>query len=309
MNTQKIGNFIKTLRKEKNLTQKELAEKLNITDRAISRWERGIGCPDISLLEDLSKILEISVLELLKGEKLEENKPTNKNIIETFHFGKITTISWLKNISNILTIIIISIFSLFIIITNIKSIALTKKTYNYKQYLIERTEQITIPKTIPLETMIEETETKIETILSNKGNYQEDDYINIQTHIKLLKDELDAQNNQKYLQKTTYNFLDLLNFYIEHQNLLTPLVDHKDLYSIIISYEPSLSDNLIQYTRYEDSLLERYFHLYNYLEQPYYIQNHLPYQGYTPNPYTIIESIYTKHLRILNDIMKAGEIK
>ena len=53
MNKQKIGDFIKKKRKEKGLTQKELAEKLEITDRAISKWERGINCPDISLLKDL----------------------------------------------------------------------------------------------------------------------------------------------------------------------------------------------------------------------------------------------------------------
>ncbi len=48
MENQKIGNFIKELRKEKNLTQKELADKLFITDRAVSKWERGLSCPDIS---------------------------------------------------------------------------------------------------------------------------------------------------------------------------------------------------------------------------------------------------------------------
>ena len=69
MDYDKIGKFIAASRKEKELTQNELAEKLNITDRAVSRWERGKGCPDISLLEDLSKILDVSIIELLKGEK------------------------------------------------------------------------------------------------------------------------------------------------------------------------------------------------------------------------------------------------
>lgn len=71
MDTIKIGKFIKELRKEQNLTQKELANKLGITDRAVSRWERGVGCPDISLLSDLSKILNISISELLNGERIE----------------------------------------------------------------------------------------------------------------------------------------------------------------------------------------------------------------------------------------------
>ena len=63
MNVKKVGEFIKQKRKEKKLTQKELAEKLSITDRAISKWERGICCPDISILKELSStaILKIVV--------------------------------------------------------------------------------------------------------------------------------------------------------------------------------------------------------------------------------------------------------
>ena len=61
MNTEKIGLFIKELRNEKKLTQKELVGKLNITDRAVAKWERGKGLPDISYLEDLSKIFEVSI--------------------------------------------------------------------------------------------------------------------------------------------------------------------------------------------------------------------------------------------------------
>ena len=60
MNTEKIGLFIKELRNEKKLTQKELAEELSITVQAVSKWERGKGLTDISYLEDLSKIFEVS---------------------------------------------------------------------------------------------------------------------------------------------------------------------------------------------------------------------------------------------------------
>ena len=72
MNVKKVGEFIKQKRREKKLTQKELAQKLLITDRAISKWERGICCPDISLLRDLSSILDISINELLSGEDIEK---------------------------------------------------------------------------------------------------------------------------------------------------------------------------------------------------------------------------------------------
>ena len=71
MNYEKIGEFIAEKRKKKNLTQAELAKKLGVTDKAVSKWERGLGCPDISILEILAKELDVSVLELLKGRKIE----------------------------------------------------------------------------------------------------------------------------------------------------------------------------------------------------------------------------------------------
>lgn len=81
----KIGKFIGEQRKVYNLTQSELSEKLGITDRAISKWERGICLPDAGLMLDLCKILEISVNELLTGEKISMENNTEimeKNLIE-----------------------------------------------------------------------------------------------------------------------------------------------------------------------------------------------------------------------------------
>ena len=71
----KIGKFIAEQRKKNNLTQMQLAEKLNITDRAISKWENGKAMPDSSIMLDLCNILKISVNELLSGEMISmENK-------------------------------------------------------------------------------------------------------------------------------------------------------------------------------------------------------------------------------------------
>lgn len=66
---QKIGRFILELRKSHQMTQKELAERLNITDKAVSKWERGLSCPDISLLSSIAEIFGISTGELLNGER------------------------------------------------------------------------------------------------------------------------------------------------------------------------------------------------------------------------------------------------
>ena len=72
MNQEKIGNFIAQCRKEKNLTQSQLAEKLNMSNKSISKWETGKGMPDSSVMLELCNYLGISVNELLSGEYLKE---------------------------------------------------------------------------------------------------------------------------------------------------------------------------------------------------------------------------------------------
>ena len=82
MDLNKISNFIKSKRKELGITQDELAEKLFVTEKAISRWETGRGTPDISLLLPLSKELNIDVSELLNGEENKKNKNEVEQLIE-----------------------------------------------------------------------------------------------------------------------------------------------------------------------------------------------------------------------------------
>ncbi len=72
MDKDKFGKFVAGLRKEKSMTQKDLAESLFLTDKAISKWERGLSFPDISVLEPLAEVLDVSVMELLKGERFSE---------------------------------------------------------------------------------------------------------------------------------------------------------------------------------------------------------------------------------------------
>ena len=79
MNQIKIGRFITECRKKANLTQMQLAEKLGITDKAISKWERGVAMPDTSIMLELCDILCISVNELLSGEKINMENNNQKN--------------------------------------------------------------------------------------------------------------------------------------------------------------------------------------------------------------------------------------
>lgn len=71
MNAQKTGSLIATIRKEQNRTQQDLANELGVSSAAISKWERGIGFPDVSLIEPLAISLGITIAELFKGERLE----------------------------------------------------------------------------------------------------------------------------------------------------------------------------------------------------------------------------------------------
>ena len=90
MNQEKIGKFIAKLRGEKNMTQQELANKIGVTDRAISKWENGRGMPDLSLMEPLCMELNITINELLSGEKVkkeEYQKKLEENILNTINYS------------------------------------------------------------------------------------------------------------------------------------------------------------------------------------------------------------------------------
>ena len=85
MDQEKIGRFIQEKRKELKLTQSDLAEKLNITDRAISKWENGICLPDAGTMPELCKILNISINDLFSGEIVDmkdKEKKLEENLLE-----------------------------------------------------------------------------------------------------------------------------------------------------------------------------------------------------------------------------------
>ncbi|MDD3766141.1 MAG: helix-turn-helix domain-containing protein [Eubacteriales bacterium] len=79
MDCNKVGSLIFKLRKEKNLTQKQLADIMNISDKTISKWERGLGCPDVSLLGELSQIFNVHIEKILSGD-LESNNTDGGNM-------------------------------------------------------------------------------------------------------------------------------------------------------------------------------------------------------------------------------------
>jgi len=119
MNQEKIGKFISLCRKEKGLTQENLAEKLGVSKNAVSKWERGICLMDMSLLKPLCEILEISINELLSGEKIIKEKIEEKleeNLVNTIEYStkkiskKNRTIKYLGLTFITLILILITLF-------------------------------------------------------------------------------------------------------------------------------------------------------------------------------------------------------
>ena len=82
MDAKKLGQFIAEIRKEKEMTQAELASKLHVTDKAVSKWERGLGLPDINSIEPLADALGISVAEVMQAERIPDDHVTQENASE-----------------------------------------------------------------------------------------------------------------------------------------------------------------------------------------------------------------------------------
>ena len=70
-----FGTFLSQLRKEKGMTQKDLAERLFVSDKAVSKWERGLSLPDVTLLQPLADLMEVTISELLSGQRIQAETP------------------------------------------------------------------------------------------------------------------------------------------------------------------------------------------------------------------------------------------
>lgn len=136
MNQEKIGKFIAQCRKEKNLTQLQLAEKLNMSDKAVSKWETGRGIPDASIMLELCSYLGINVNELLSGEHLKEEeyqKKADENILNIVKESDKN-----KKIKNRIIVAIIASSICLLVLTIVYSVYRnTKMNVSYDNRLIE----------------------------------------------------------------------------------------------------------------------------------------------------------------------------
>lgn len=228
MNYEQIGKFILEKRKEKKLTQKELAIKIGVTDKAISKWERGQGCPDVSILEVLSKELDCSILELLKGREIKNEvipiTEADDYIKESFTFNSMNIKNKIKRTLNKFIGILIIFIVLMLAYFNIAQIIYIDKEYTYTINYSDMKDFIKYSDTI---------DENINIIKNDKGIFNDEDYQKILNNINSYYEDINKVKilkNIKTGKDFTYTindlrFLKLKGFYISHERQVLDILD------------------------------------------------------------------------------------
>ena len=140
----KIGGFLKDLRKEKGITQEQLAEKLGVSGRTISRWETGNNMPDISLLVEIAEFFDVSIPEIIKGErKSEDMKEETKEVAETMSdYAKAEKEQLVKSIRNMSIIGLAAL--LFFMVLNITGAYERNNLFRYAYGISETLIYVTV---------------------------------------------------------------------------------------------------------------------------------------------------------------------
>lgn len=242
MNYDKIGKFIQEKRKEKNLTQKELAEKIGVTDRAVSKWERGVGCPDVSILEILSKELDCSILEILKGRKIENEiiKVTEADdyVKDSMNISKQITKE--KIISYINKVLVTTIVFIFLLLSylNIVQIKYLNTEYKFKTEYYENKK---------IQESIKTLEKNINIIKNNQGKYSDEDYQEIISQLENMDKNIKSSKIYNYIsnrKEITYTLNDLISF----NDLYGVMSQHYELTHTLEKYTDS--SNIDMYRKF-----------------------------------------------------------
>ena len=299
MDYSKTGFLIASLRKEKGLTQKELADKLGITDRAVSKWERGLGCPDISLLDDLSRILNISILEILKGRRLNKDEiVNNESIIESMNYSKENLKYRFKRYFNTTSIFIITVIALMLVFSNFKSMYYLNKKYHHTFSYYPSTHEFT------------EIENNIEKIKKDRGIYSEEDYKEILSFVNKLEVGLKKENRLYYFEKANYTFPEIIEFYVkysEHLLIYASSTTNKGVYRIVHNYDSSVIDNILICSSYTDLIMGNYMELSKQIQVPYYNNRNISKEIINYIKDFIYYGVKMDNI-LLKDIIEVGEI-
>lgn len=220
MNYETIGKFIQQKRKEKGLTQKELAEKIGVTDKAVSKWERGLGCPDVSILEILANELDTSILEILKGRTIENEiiKVTEANdyVKETINYTKNKTKVFINKTIVFLTISI----STLLLILNIENIINLNKKYEY---------DFNNDQVHEMKAQVKQLQKNISIIENNQGKYTKEEHEEIKKDLKNIEKQIEKTKILTYENKVNLSVKDI---YVLDDNTLNDLQGIKLLKNI-----------------------------------------------------------------------------
>lgn len=237
MNYERIGKFIAEKRKQKGLTQKQLALKLGVTDKAVSKWERGLGCPDVSILEILAKELGVSILEILKGRIIENEvisvTEMNDYVEETLQFSNGLSILKFRNILSRILCFSIVFISLFLLILNVYHVFYlhSRIEYNFDDKII-----------IEMKKNIVKIDNNIDKIKERNGIFSNEDYNSI---IKLLDSSFEQYKNNPIFNYSGLKSLGFNDFQVLDSSIPSVL-EVIEIYDILVKYDKSvisISDN------------------------------------------------------------------
>lgn len=240
MNYDKIGNFIAEKRKLKGLTQKELAKKIGVTDKAVSKWERGLGCPDVSILEVLSKELDVSILELLKGrEILDEVIPVtelNDYVKDTIKYSKDSFFIKVKKYLSYMLLGIVLFISIILVSLNI--IHYNYLNRNYAFYNKNNVSESNTEYNNYIDNYLDKTKVNIDKIISNKGKYKDEDYKKIVMYISNSYNYLREKKANNLYSSQSIKIKDVYNLYLTTYDVI---LQNYNVYHILSSYDSSIN--------------------------------------------------------------------
>ena len=234
VNYDKIGIFIAQKRKEKGLTQKELAMRLNITDKAVSKWERGLGCPDVSILELLSKELNVSILEILKGRMIEDEVikvvDVNDYVKDTVNYTTTSNIRTFKKTFSKIILLLIFILGIYLIVLNINHMIYLHSKFEYDFNNVF---------TDDLKSTIEKTNDNVVIIKNNQGIFSNEDYNEIVT---ILNSNFDFYKKCPISNLSAKKNFNLNDTYLLDLCSISYIVDNSKLIEILKKYNPIMND-------------------------------------------------------------------
>ena len=306
MNYETIGKFISKKRKEKGFTQKELAEKIGVTDKAVSKWERGLGCPDVSILELLANQLDVSILEILKGRMVENEviKLTEANdyVKESLNYSKVQTKEKLK-------IILSKLICFFIILIGTILIILNIFHYFYLNYQYDNIFNSTI-----FQSDIEKIEKNIKIIKNHQGIYNDEDYNII---LSSLNDSFFRMKNSFLSKSNQIKKMTLNDLYVMDRNFGPDfaIINSLKVYKILEKYNKNIKNYETLYEKTFTAMIYlNAFHseVYDSYKYQLVFPSSDPYLAPTEEQFTKRTAIYnyqiSSFLYLTQNIIEIGEI-